>query len=595
MEIIIDDAFVKKYVKDKEKHGAWQRTVDIMNRLKGHALGDKEVLKKLIDERRPSEFPETKKYRYDIAINYTKGTFSRVVTALMKIRKSPDYAINYKPESQAAIVKDETLKKYCEYEYPKHTSVTNWLFNYALRRMLFDPNGICVVAPNENTKTDLDYKSPVAKIYTSDLVLDYVEGQYCVIESNEKSSYMAGGRKFDDGLILLIITTTQYTKLEQINAKGDMKQTLLFDHNIGKLPAFRIKGILIDDVDTSLIYESLVDAMHPMLDEAYREYSDLQASVVLNMHPTPWSWQAQECTTCKGTGSVKKGDKTVKCAECKGKGRPTASPFDRIILTPAALNQKDAPTPPGGFIEKDTNIVEIQDKRIEKHLYDALAAVNMQNLAETPLNQSGKAKEVDRDEQMVFTNAVAELLVWIADQVYYFTNEWRYMVAVPDKTERMKQLPVIAVPDRFDLLNSDYLIDEIDRAKKANINPVLTTALEMEYAAKEFTQDDTVLKYMKCVNILDPLPGISIDDKNSLIMNKGITQKDYVLSCNIQGFVKQAFVADKKFDELDFKSQKAIIDKFADEKIKENSAAAEVMMQLQQPDPGAKPIQKPAA
>ncbi len=584
MALIIDEAFVKKYVKEGAKHGAYQQTVDIMNRLRGHALGDKDILNKLIDDRRPSEFPETKDYRAKIAINYTKGTFSRVITALMKIRKSPDYSIMYKPDSQSKKVKqpEESLETYCEREFPKHNSVTNWLFNYTLRRLMFDPNGVCVVAPNAYPASDTELKKPVAKIYTSDLIIDYVEDEYCIIESNEKSSYTENGRTFTDGKIILVITKTEYIKLEQVKSDFSMVETLRFPHNIGKMPAFRIKGVLIDDVDASLIYESLVDAMHPMLDEAYREYSDLQASVVLNMHPTPWSWQAQECTACHGTGSVKRG---VKCSECKGKGRPTASPFDRIILTPAALNQKDAPTPPGGFIEKDTNIVEIQDKRIEKHLYDALAAVNMQNLAETPLNQSGKAKEVDRDEQMVFTNAVAELLVWIADQVYYFINEWRYSIAIPDKAERLKQLPIIAVPDRFDLLNSDYLIDEIDRAKKASINPVLTTALEMEYAAKEFTQDDMVLKQLKCVYILDPLPGLTIDEKSSLLMNKGITQKDFIISSNIHDFVKRAFIDDKEFDLKKYPEQKKVIDTYASEKEKENSAAAKVMQQLQQHEP----------
>lgn len=589
MEATLISEIIKKYVKDGSKHSAYQQTVEIMNRLRGHALGDKTILNKLIDERRPSEFPETKDYRKQIAINYTKGTFSRVVTALMKIRKSADYVVYYKEDSQSKKVGDDTLQKYCETEYPKHTSVTNWLFNYTLRRLLFDANGVCVVAPNEVTPDDKSLLKPVAKIYTSDLVLDYKEGLYCVIESNEKSTYTEKGRTWDDGKIIIIVTTTEYIKLEQVSTNFEMKMTLNLIHNIGLLPAFRLKGNLIDDVETSLIYESLVDAMHPMLDEAYREYSDLQASVVLNMHPTPWSWQAQECLTCKGTGSVRKGEKTVKCSECKGKGRPTQSPFDRIVLTPAALNQKDAPTPPGGFIEKDTSIVEIQDKRIAQHLYDSLAAINLQNLAETPLNQSGKAKEVDRDEQMVFTNSVAELLIWIADQVYYFTNEWRYMVPVPDKKERLKQLPSIPVPERFDLLNSDYLIDEIDRAKKAFVNPVLTTALEMEYAAKEFTQNDTVLKYLKCVNTLDPLPGYSIDDKSSLLMNKGITQKDFVISSNIHGFVKQAFVDNKEFDKLDYNKQLAIIDKFADEKIKENSAAEKAMIELQPPAPPVKP------
>ena len=586
----ITPELAKLYAKDRSNHEAYKKTVDIMNRLRGHTLGEKEILNKLISERRPSEFPETQVYREKIAINYTKGTVNRVITALMKIRKSADYRIKYEADSQSKKVKqpEESLTTYCELKYPKHTSITNWLFNYCLRIMMFDPNAICLVAPNEYAPDDATLIKPTAKIFTSDMVLDYVEGEFCVIKSNEKCKYMSGNSTRTDGTIILIITPTQYFKFSQRNANGDFEQTLIFNHNIGELPAFRLKGVLLDDLEKSLVYESLIDAMHPMLDEAYREYSDLQASVVLNMHPTPWSWQAQECKTCSGSGKVKKGEKTFKCSDCGGAGRPISSPYDRIILSPASLNQKDAPTPPGGFIEKDTNIVEIQDKRIEKHLFDALAAVNMQNLAEVQLNQSGTAKEVDRDEQMVFTNAVAELLVWIADQVYYFTNEWRYMIAIPDKAERMEQLPTIAVPERFDLLNSDYLIDEIERAKKGGLNNVLTAALEMEYASKEFTMDDDVSKQLKCVFMLDPLPGLTIDEKSSLLMNKGITQKDFVISSYIQDFVKRAFIENEDFNNLPYEQQKTVIEAYADIKIKENSAQAKVMELLQPPAPPKK-------
>ena len=51
-----------------------------------------------------------------------------------------------------------------------------------------------------------------------------------------------------------------------------------------------------------------------------------------------------------------------------------------------------------GYIQKQTEIAELQDKRINEMRYRALAAINMQFLEQLPVAQSGVSKAYDREE-----------------------------------------------------------------------------------------------------------------------------------------------------------------------------------------------------
>src|SRR5690606_3091586 len=73
-------------------------------------------------------------------------------------------------------------------------------------------------------------------------------------------------------------------------------------HGLSVLPAFPLKGVLIDQADNRYLYESRIAGMIPELNEAIRENSDLQAAKVLHIYPERWEYTQNDCTTCKGTG-----------------------------------------------------------------------------------------------------------------------------------------------------------------------------------------------------------------------------------------------------------------------------------------------------
>jgi len=565
---MIDELSVSQlqdYISRNKRHKAYKKTVEIMNRLMVHANGD--MPRDLIRQRRPSESENVKAYREKIYVPITKSTVSKIITSLAKIRKSEDWGIKYDAtKAPARIPKNETLEAYCEKYFPYFGSLTNWAFNVCLRLYVLDPNALIAVFPLDTLIPENEYLEPFPVIYTSDLVLDFVPDDYAVILSTDKATYTDKGQQFDDGHIYYIFTSTRIQRYEQINVDKDYRLALDYEHGLGFLPVFKTAGLFSQSMDKTFIFESRIDGARPWLDEAVREYSDLQAEVVQHIHSEKWVYASQECAKCNGAGRVLVEGQQVytDCNACKGQGRyvPT-SPYENYVVRAPLVGEQSAIIPPAGYIQKQVEIVTIQDERINAHLYRALAAINMEFLAQTPLNQSGTAKEVDRDELNNFVSAIAADMVNILNKIYFIIAEYRYMLVAPDADERNGMLPQIPIPQQFDLLSPTYLVEELGKAKNMNLSPVLQNALMLEFAVKKFNNEPKVRDELQLSLSLDPFPGADETDKTVQLQNGGITKEDYIISCNIYQFVRRALdeytAQNKDFTLLDFETQKKVI------------------------------------
>jgi hypothetical protein len=215
-------------------------------------------------------------------------------------------------------------------------------------------------------------------------------------------------------------------------------------------------------------------------------------------------------------------------------------------------------------------IVELQDKRVEKHIYNALAAINMQFLSDVPLVESGLAKGVDRDEASNFVHSVAEDLVNSMEQISYNISILRF--GVQHSEEEIEELqPEIHVPEHFDIFSIKIDEEELQNAKTNKLNPAIINEMEIEYANKKFAGKPEVQRKLAAVLTLDPLANVSEDDKGMRLTNNGVTQDDYILSCNINSFVERAISEDENFLVLDTKQQKEVLLKYVAEVTKKTT------------------------
>ncbi len=585
MPTILTNEFLTPYIREKKRHNAYDETIKISVRLSIHADGESPGT--LIKDRRPSESETIQSYREKIWVAITEPVISRIITSLSKIRRSSDWSIKYDttviPNS---ILPEETLEQYCEQNYPTFGSVTKWVFDVLLKTYLVDPNAIIMVM-TDNPFGDLStYRKPYALIFDSERVYDYIDGKYAVLYSTDKSEYkLDNGKIMYDGDVYYTCDAEVIQRWKQINAKKDMALDYEIKHGLGRMPAFKVGGVFHKAMDKIYIYKSRINATVPHLNEAVREYSDLQAEVVQHIHSEKWTYETQRCIPCNSTGKLKTETGIITCDKCSGKGTVPTSPYTAVVMQMPKPGETGIPGGiPFGYVQKQVEIVKIQDERVDKHKYQALCAINMEYLAEVPLNNSGEAKKVDRDELNTFVNSIAEDLVAIMDKVYAFINDYRYSVIVSDKKARLALLPKIAVPQNYDLLSSDYLLTELQTAKTAKLNPVTCIALEIEFTNKKFNNDPVVRDQLKAVFELDPLPGLTEDEKIMRLQNDGITQDDYVISCNIFAFVARAIQENPEFLKMKFEEKQKVIKKYAAEIVKANSAKADIL-----PDPGLDP------
>jgi hypothetical protein len=245
------------------------------------------------------------------------------------------------------------------------------------------------------------------------------------------------------------------------------------------------------------------------------------------------------------------------------------------LITKNESGENPPPTPPVGYVVKDTEIVKLQDTRINDHITEGLSAVSMEFLMDTPLSQSGTAKEVDRDELNTFVYSVAEDIIEVMERSYWIVTKYRYGGLYPNDDELAGMVPEIPVPQKFDLLGVNYLEQELKTLKDSHANPYIVGQMEVQYAAKKFPDMPEMAQWMEMVMELDPFFGLTESDKNLRKNNNAITPEDYVISANIQTFLMRATSEDENFMGLDYTAQYEVLKEYAAEIVAAGEAKAE--------------------
>ena len=574
--MIVNKSLVDSYFKDAKRHIYYKKTEIIYQHLSFHIDGyEREEAKKenpffdlLIGARRPNENPEILEYRKKIYLNKTTQPCFKVINSLKKIVKSQDWKVDYSSAEKPNLVKDESLFAYCELEYPIFNSLENWIFTYGLQYILTDPNSLIYVEPMTWDIPENEKLKPVAKFVPSDKVFDYKHGEYAVFQT-DRTETVVTEKESRELPINMIITKDGIYELIPIDLKQNFRIEIRQEHTNKQMFAFKSGGLYKEYSDGNPLYNSFLNPMISGLDAVAREVSDLDAEVVQHIYSTMWYIAGNDCKSCKGTGFTMgqasagfgitaRGEKTV-CPVCEGNGRMLKSPYKDIVIS-QKQGESNAPTPPAGYVQKQTEIVKLQDDRIAKHIFDSLSALNMEFLAQTPLSQSGIAKEVDRDELNNYVYSVAYHLVKnIMLPIYKLIATMRYSTIINSEDILKQMLPQITVPEKYDLLSANNLVEGYRKVKESNLDMNIVNEIENDIINKIFNNEpDTRLKLL-LIKSLDPLRGLSMEDKSTMLLTQTITKEDLVISNYITEFVTEALIEDDKFATKSLKEQQVII------------------------------------
>ena len=172
-----------------------------------------------------------------------------------------------------------------------------------------------------------------------------------------------------NGDIYYIITDTHFYKYEVVNGRGTLQEKEVYAHNIGSLPVFKVGGLFKKRLNNSTIYDSRISSMIPSLNEAAREYSDLQAEILQHIHSEKYIYTNTDCNKCNGTGKIMKDGTQTECPSCKGNGKMLSiSNYNTYLIDAGQVGENAIPTPPIGYVQKNTEIARLQDERVRQHL-----------------------------------------------------------------------------------------------------------------------------------------------------------------------------------------------------------------------------------
>jgi hypothetical protein len=192
----------------------------------------------------------------------------------------------------------------------------------------------------------------------------------------------------------------------------------------------------------------------------------------------------------------------------------------------------------------------------------------MEFLADSPLNQSGKAKEVDKDELNTFVYTVAYHAIQnILKKNYYFINEIRVMDLKFSVEEKKKMLPTIPVPEKYEILSENYLQAQLAASMEAKISPLIVSAQEIEFVNKKYENHPDIRESIKTIKQLDPLPSMSSEQKDAAVLAGTILKEDAIISNYINSFVIKAIEEHEGFLEMDYEGKAKIIEGYAKDKL----------------------------
>jgi hypothetical protein len=590
-KITIDNDFFEKYFKNKKRHKNYRRALDVAHHIQFHWNGyfqrpwmdgpggeaSKDAnqvnpyFMRLIDQRRPTESIVIHQFRRTNYFPITKTPCHKVTNSLSKIVKCADWKIDYsKAEVPAFLPATDTLETYCESIYPKDNSIENWAYKSLIRWVLTDPNGLMVVMPMDWEIEPGELLRPYSFIIESKDVYEYKEGELAVFLSSSETTYLDDSGKECTGKIIIAVTKDGFYEGRQISADGF--DVVEHPHNCSEMPAWLLGGESKTPDVYQPFYESFIQCMLPNLDLAARDSSDLDAEKTMHIFSTMWYMRMQTCTQCQGMGTVLSQGKQVACQTCDGTGGITPSPNKAMELNAdnAIFSNKNIPIPPAGYIEKNTQMVDVLVKEIDRNIHSALSSINMEFLAENPMVQSGVAKEVDRDELNNFVYKIAyHIIEEIIKNIYWFINEMRYGLIVPNPTIREKMLPAIPVPQNFDFLTQSDAEDNLIKITGSDVSAELKDLAMVDFLHIKYPDQPHTRHRLMCIHKHNPLPTLSPLELTELQTAGFVRKLDCILSQNITAFVNQLLCENTDFMDLTFTEQRTILYDLAQAKLDE--------------------------
>ncbi len=588
LEELIDSKIeiLKKPHKDNECPEftpVYKESVEFLERICVHSeIG--EFPMRLFKERAPNQTLEEFAY---IKANHKTITFpiwSRFIGVQNRIWSDQNWSIEWPKNSQD--LQDyfsKGIPKYGNYEYFFKNIVTPLKQKDANALFLIKPyeiplktndNGDVIVEDGNAYIDETKELKPFPYIASSKNVIAFEEGEYALILTEKKSLVEIGNRKEKSGFIMEFYDKNFIYIITQTGRKADWnyKIDLYWQHNLGYLPGWKLKGIpLLKDCD--ILYQPHFMCAIESLDSALLDNSYLMAIKAGAAFPHRWEYvsvceyNSDEFGRCVN-GKIFKEGKEMQCPSCGGSGnsKPSILGVYQIKMPSRNDDTTKGIGAPFGWESPQFDPMEFLRKEIELHKNEALSILNLQN---STTNAQGSdtalGKIIDREELFSFILSISNQLFEL------FENSIKAIIEM--RVIGNKEFPQISYPKNFSIRNENDITAEISAAKSANAPDIAIRALLIEYMNIRFNTESNTTKIIDLAFSADRLITLSSVEIASKILSGTVAKWEDILHVSIYNFIIEAEEENESFFDMALNEQVLKLQEMAKAKLLEISPA----------------------
>jgi hypothetical protein len=541
----------------------------------------------LFREKSPNMSQQEQDYLEANYKNITLPVFEDFVNSIARAFSDGNWSLEYNEDK--ATYKEATFKEYIN----DNLSLTQYIKEILLPQKLKDANGAIAVLPKKFDTKEIEEDGeivlvlndqvlfePIPKYYTVEQVVHITE-ELIVCESNERSLVDFGNNKEKQaiGKIYDCFTATNYYRIEQVGKYVDWEfETVInWEHDLGYLPAFRLKGkpILINGAEH---YQSPFLVAVDSLDLALINENNKQTSLQQTMYPqrvtigNACDFKNDDGYTCFN-GKIKYNNDdgveyTSDCPSCGGTGleaRP--SRMGTVLVNPdsASLGQDTVkPSEAIHFAQPATEPLVFTGKDVASKIQNARNVLKL-NSAEVY-----KGRDVTAEEKRQDLDATYAFIKPNSDQTFELFNDILYTVGKMRYGNDFNEYKLTKAIN-FDIRSKEDYTNEIKLAQEVG-DPILIAKAMRDYLSYIFHTDENQRRLLDAIELADRLFGSTPDNIKSGLANGSIEVWEKILHESITYFVKVAKAEDEKFLEKDPKEQSEKLIELA--KSKANQMAA---------------------
>lgn len=515
----------------------------------------------------------------DAEFDYLKATYKttsfpiweRFMGFINRIWNDQNWSISWSNEESISISESEKPQSYFENEYPVFGSLESYYKNIVTPTKEKDANALMVHKPyyipaklndaNELIVDEGERIKPVACIYDAKQVIGYLDNEYALVKTHEKSFVQFGNTKVQEGLIFEFYDNENIWRIVQKGKKVDYQFDvfLYWNHALGYVPFKKLGGKPIYR-DKELLYQShFMSAVEPM-DDILLDSSYLRAIKAGHAFPHKWEY-VDECEYSNGesqciNGKIMHGGEEGDCPKCHGTGKSKSS-------SPLGVYQVQVPTqrgtgtdpnltiPPFGWVSPDPQIMEFLRKEIDNNKSEALSILNLVSSSDVKGSDTALSKMIDREESFSFVLSISNQIFELFDFSHKVILQMRYGKEV--------ELPVINYPKNFAIRNEVELTEELANAKAKGLPEIAIRKILQDYMITRFNSQEEAMKAVDLTFYADRLICLSTQEIAQKKLGGTVANWEDILHTSIYYFIANSLFSDPKFFEKSIEEQSLIV------------------------------------